>query len=189
MIRRTCQWIVSGGSASRAAISSVLRPSAIRRMISTSRGESCGTFCAMPDVTRGSTYDPPAAMRSIAPTRVGHRPVLEHVAARAAVEGALQQIRVALAGVEDHAEAGPAAEHLPREVDPAPVGEIGVDERHVRLGAGDEIRRRREAGGAADDVEAVAAEERGEALTERVVIVHDDHAGHGGLTVLRSLSV
>ena len=93
--------------------------------------------------SRGSTYEPPAATCSIAPTQLLHRAGLQRVAARAGVEAAVEQLGVGVARVEDHAEVGAAGEQLARELDAAAVGQADVDDRHVGLGVLDEVERRR----------------------------------------------
>src|SRR4051794_1563755 len=72
-----------------------------------------------------------------------HRTGLERIAARARVEAAVEQLGVAVARVEDHAELRPAGEQLAREVDPAAVRELDVDDRDLRRDVLDEV----EAGG------------------------------------------
>src|SRR3954471_3169883 len=112
---------------------------------------------------------------------LGHRARLQGVAARAGVEPAVEQLGVAVAGVEDDAEVGPAGEQRPRQLDAAPVRELDVDDRDVGHGVLDEIEAGGDVAGGAQDVHALALQQRREALPHRLVVVDDDelrHAAH-----------
>src|SRR3954452_14109439 len=107
-----------------------------------------------------------------------HRARLERVAARARVEAAVEQLGVAVAGVEDHAEVGSPGEELAREVDPAAVGQLDVDYRDLRSGVLDEVETRGDVDRGAQDLHAVAGEQGRKALSQRLVIVDDDELRH-----------
>src|SRR3954452_19676453 len=112
---------------------------------------------------------------------LGHRARLQGVAARAGVEPAVEQLGVAVAGVEDDAEVGPAGEQCPRQLDAAPVRELDVDDRHVGHGVLDEVQPRGDVAGGPQDLHALALQQRRKSLTHRLVVVDDDelrHAAH-----------
>src|SRR3954453_5783423 len=112
---------------------------------------------------------------------LGHRARLQGVAARAGVEPAVEQLGVAVAGVEDDAEVGPAGEQRPRQLDAAPVRELDVDDRDVGHGVLDEVQPGGDVAGGAQDLHALALQQRREALTHRLMVVDDDelrHAAH-----------
>src|SRR3954453_2631538 len=112
---------------------------------------------------------------------LGHRARLQGVAARAGVEPAVEQLGVAVAGVEDDAEVGPAGEQRPRQLDAAPVRELDIDDRDVGHGVLDEVQPRSDVAGGPQDLHALALQQRREALTHGLVVVDDDelrHAAH-----------
>src|SRR4051794_30260120 len=112
---------------------------------------------------------------------LGHRARLEGVAARAGVEPAVEQLRVAVAGVEDDAELGLAGEQRPRQLDAAPVRELDVHDRDVRHGVLDEVQPGGDVAGGAQDLHALPLQQRREALAHGLVVVDDDelrHAAH-----------
>src|SRR3954470_9034866 len=93
-----------------------------------------------------------------------HRTGLQRVAARAAVEAVVEQLGVGVARVEDHAELGTAGQQLAREVDPAAVGQLDVDDRDVGLGVVDEVDAGRHVARGAHDLEPAVLQQRDKAL-------------------------
>ena len=157
-------------------------------MISRSRGESCGT-CAVARgesrmrSSRGSTYEPPPATRSIAAMQLVHRAGLQRVAARAGVQAVVEQLGVGVARVEDHAELGAPGQQLAREVDAAAVGELDVDDRDVGLGVLDQVDARGDVARRAHDLEPSVLQQRDQALAQGLVVVDDHELRHGRRTV------
>ena len=106
------------------------------------------------------------------------RPGLQRVAPRAGVQAVVEQVEVAVAGVEDHPELGRPLEQLPGEVDAAAVRELDVDDRDVRLGVIDDVEARGDVRGGSDDLHPALPEQHRETLAQGLVVVDDHQPGH-----------
>src|SRR3954463_12068735 len=109
---------------------------------------------------------------------LGHRTGLERVSTGAGVQAAVEQVGVAVAGVEDHAEFGTPDEQLARQVDPAAVGQLDVDDRDLRRGVLDQVQAGGDVAGRAEDLHSVAGEQRREPFAHGLVVVDDDELRH-----------
>ena len=67
-----------------------------------------------------------------------------------------------------------------RELDPAAVRELDVDQRDLRLGVREEVDRGRDVARRADDVMAGLREQDLEPAAHGLVVVDDDELGHSG---------
>ena len=183
MTLRTWVRTVSTDTPSCAPTSCAVPPSAMRCMISRSRGErfgsrDVGVLGQQHPIEAG--VDVRAALRDPLDRReqLVDRPGLQRVAPRAGVQAVVEQVEVAVAGVEDHPELGRPLEQLPGEVDAAAVRELDVDDRDVRLGVIDDVEARGDVRGGSDDLHPALPEQHRETLAQGLVVVDDHQPGH-----------